>query len=329
MEKNQSPLLSVIVPAYNVEAYLHQCARSVLEQSYDDFELILIDDGATDRSGEICDEFANTDKRVKVLHKLNGGLSDARNAGISLARGRYLMFVDGDDYIAKSALELIAGALARDDYPDVMFIRAVMVYPDGGEKPYGRAFSRGDFFGRDHQSVLGRLTSGGQFHVSACVKVVSKSLCNEAGGFWKGIVGEDVDFSAAVYMAAQSYSALEETCYYYRQQRQGSITAQQTDRRLKDLLRIVDKWVTIARRGHPLSEWIYRFMYHQFYTLLLLYAKAGSNAKTRGTRLSIRSHAMLLRYADGGKIKGPVLRLLFRLAGVRFMSRLLGYMEMG
>ncbi|MDT6814838.1 glycosyltransferase, partial [Enterococcus faecium] len=91
--------ISIIVPVYKVEKYLRKCVDSILAQTFTDFEVILVDDGSPDNSGKICDEYAEKDNRVRVIHKENGGLSSARNAGIDVARGKYLGFVDSDDYI--------------------------------------------------------------------------------------------------------------------------------------------------------------------------------------------------------------------------------------
>lgn len=91
--------ISAIVPVYNAEKYLTKCIDSILTQTYDNFELILIDDGSTDRSGEICDRYAETDERITVIHKENGGVSAARNTGIDIAKGEYITFIDSDDYI--------------------------------------------------------------------------------------------------------------------------------------------------------------------------------------------------------------------------------------
>ena len=99
------PVVSVIVPIYKVEDYVYECVESVLSQSFSDFELILVDDGSTDRSGKICDDYIREDYRIKVLHKPNGGLSDARNAGLALACGEYIYFLDGDDWIDSLLLE--------------------------------------------------------------------------------------------------------------------------------------------------------------------------------------------------------------------------------
>ncbi|MDU5335237.1 glycosyltransferase family 2 protein [Enterococcus sp.] len=99
--------ISIIVPVYNVEKYLRKCVESILNQTFKDFELILVDDGSPDNSGAICDQYAKRDARVRVIHKENGGLSSARNAGIEIAKGKYLGFVDSDDYIAEDMYEVL------------------------------------------------------------------------------------------------------------------------------------------------------------------------------------------------------------------------------
>jgi glycosyltransferase involved in cell wall biosynthesis len=100
-----NPLVSVIVPVFNVEDYLERCINSILKQTLVDFELILINDGSTDRSAAICDDFANVNDRIKVIHKKNGGLSDARNAGLDIAKGSFITFVDSDDWIEHDMLD--------------------------------------------------------------------------------------------------------------------------------------------------------------------------------------------------------------------------------
>ncbi len=109
------PLISVTVPIYNVEKYLPQCVESLFSQTYPNYELLLIDDGSPDNCPEICDEYALADDRVIVVHKNNGGLSDARNAGIELASGEYLSFVDSDDYVGEDFLESMYSALNTYD----------------------------------------------------------------------------------------------------------------------------------------------------------------------------------------------------------------------
>ncbi len=99
------PTISVIVPVYNAEKYLHTCMDSILNQTFSDFELILVDDGSPDRCGSICDEYATRDTRVKVIHKKNGGVSEARNVGLDCAKGKYISFIDPDDWVEKDLLQ--------------------------------------------------------------------------------------------------------------------------------------------------------------------------------------------------------------------------------
>ena len=106
--------ISVIVPIYNVENYIHRCIDSILAQTFTDFELILVDDGSPDNCGKICDEYAKKDSRINVIHKENGGLSSARNAGLDIASGDYIVFVDSDDYVEKELLETGVSILRKN-----------------------------------------------------------------------------------------------------------------------------------------------------------------------------------------------------------------------
>lgn len=98
-------LISIVLPIYNVEKYLRKCIETVLNQTYTNIEILLVDDGSTDNSGTICDEFEKKDKRIKVIHKINGGLSDARNTGLKHAKGKYISFIDSDDYVSEKYVE--------------------------------------------------------------------------------------------------------------------------------------------------------------------------------------------------------------------------------
>lgn len=101
------PLISIVIPIYNVEKYLKACIDSVINQTYSQLDIILVDDGSKDNSGNMCDEYKNKDSRIRVIHKENGGLSDARNKGIDIALGKYITFIDSDDYVAKDYVEFL------------------------------------------------------------------------------------------------------------------------------------------------------------------------------------------------------------------------------
>ena len=120
-------LLSVIIPVYNVEQYLERCVLSVVYQTYRNLEILLIDDGSKDNSGEICDQLARSYNRIRVLHKENGGLSDARNAGLSLAKGEYITFLDSDDYIHPETYSILISQMEENE-ADITECRTVKVY---------------------------------------------------------------------------------------------------------------------------------------------------------------------------------------------------------
>ncbi len=111
----EQDLISIVVPIYKVEKYLEKCVESICNQTYRNLEIILVDDGSPDQCGAMCEEYASKDDRIKVIHKKNGGLSDARNAGIDVAKGTYIGFVDSDDYIHPSMFEILYKAVKEND----------------------------------------------------------------------------------------------------------------------------------------------------------------------------------------------------------------------
>jgi len=113
--------ISIVIPIYNVEKYLHKCIESILNQTYFDFELLLINDGSKDNSGRICDEYGAQDLRIRVFHKINGGVSSARNLGIKNAQGKYVMFVDADDWIEKDCLQVLYDTYCSEDLDLLQF----------------------------------------------------------------------------------------------------------------------------------------------------------------------------------------------------------------
>lgn len=133
----KTTLISVIVPVYNVEHYLAKCIESICQQSYPNLDIVLVDDGSTDRSGRLCDSYALKDNRIRVIHKQNGGLSDARNVGINAALGTWYLFVDSDDYLDLNTAESMLDA-ATDESSDIAVCNMLRVYEDGEIKPFYR-----------------------------------------------------------------------------------------------------------------------------------------------------------------------------------------------
>ena len=136
----EKPLISVIVPAYNVEKFIGKCIDSILRQSFKDFEVLLIDDGAKDSTPEICDACAKKDSRIKVYHKENGGLSDARNYGIDRMQGKYVTFIDSDDYVDSGYFEYLYGLITQEEDIQIAICGKKSVREDENASPDPETF---------------------------------------------------------------------------------------------------------------------------------------------------------------------------------------------
>lgn len=217
--------LSFVIPVYNVEAYLPQCLDSILSQTTGDCEVILVDDGTKDASDVICDRYAAQHENVKVIHKPNGGLSSARNAGMELVTGEYVCFVDSDDYIADSSVEKLLRWIDSSN-ADICFLQTEKVYPDGTSEPMGDGIVRSAVQGQPKDSVLDFLAACAKFPGSAWGKLFRKDFLVEHQLRFPDDrrLSEDLIYCLNAFLAAESFDALEFPFYCYRQNRAGSIT---------------------------------------------------------------------------------------------------------
>ena len=206
---------SIIVPIYKIEDYIEECIKSVLNQEYDDYELILVDDGSPDLSGSICDRYAEENKNIIVIHKKNGGLSDARNAGIDAATGKYIMFLDGDDVLSKNALININNVLGEEEID--LLVCGFNIYGEDEKRStiQRRIGNINDFF----------LVSN-DIPWSAWRNVYhSNMLKNNNIYFKKNLVGaEDCEFFIRVVNEAKDIVYTDMAIVNYRTNRDGSIT---------------------------------------------------------------------------------------------------------
>lgn len=192
MEKNvlnnmTAPILSVIVPVYNVEEFLGECVDSILVQTFEDYELILVDDGSTDSSGQICDRYASLDQRVFVIHKENGGLSSARNAGLDVAKGEYVTFIDSDDVIVGyDVYEKVMAEFAVNPDADVVQYDVLFKYQSAHQHKRNYPFKKY----RGKEAILSGYLSQ-QIHVSFCDKVFRREALEDVR-FPIGQISEDI-----------------------------------------------------------------------------------------------------------------------------------------
>ena len=172
------PTISIIVPVYNSEKYLGACIDSILSQSFRDFELILVDDGSRDSSPHICDDYAQKDRRVKVIHKENGGVSSARNAGLSAVGGGYLCFLDSDDTLEPSALQLMYQSISNENVD--LVIAGYNRYDEDGTKIFGMSNSAVDLI--SHEAALEEMYTprSGNYQGYLWNKLFRKSIVEQA-----------------------------------------------------------------------------------------------------------------------------------------------------
>ena len=235
--------LSIIIPVYNVEQYLQNCVQSVITQTYQDLQVILVNDGSTDSSGILCDQLAQQDCRIQVVHKENGGLSSARNAGLKVATGDYVAFLDSDDvYLQADGLaQLMAVALA--EHPDVLLFQAVDIYP---HRQSARKANDADYLAtHTGTEVFHQLVRTQSFNMSACFQLIRRELLEKRQLYFeKGLLSEDVDWSLRLWRYVNKVRAINLPLYGY-QHREGSITTTYTIRNLRSYEHIFAKFVRL------------------------------------------------------------------------------------
>ena len=217
--------LSIIIPVYNVEATLDRCVKSVVEQTFADIEIILVDDGSPDHCPQLCDEWTQRDCRIRVIHKENGGLSDARNAGLDVAQGEYVTFIDSDDYIEVNTYTYLMAVAAGHDIVEFPLWRFY-----GSQQQQFVSFT--DTTYNDMQEYW--LQGHAYEHCYAWNKIYRRALFSDVR-FPKGRVFEDVATLPLLLEKAHSIRTYDKGCYYYCANDNG-ITATATGNELQQLL---------------------------------------------------------------------------------------------
>ena len=220
--------VSIVIPVYNVEATLRTCVESAKVEAFDDWEMILVDDGSKDGSPALCDKLAQEDRHIRVLHKPNGGLSDARNAGIDAARGEYLSFVDSDDTLQRGTLEHMVRIM--DEHPEYDILEFPVSIGHGGPRQRELSLSA-----HEYRQAADYWIDGEAFrHAYACNKVYRRQLF-DAVRYPRGRVFEDVHVLPQLLRRARTVATTTEGLYYYRYN-PDSITNTADGEALNDLL---------------------------------------------------------------------------------------------
>lgn len=218
---NNSPLISIVVPVYKVEQLLDKCVRSLLEQTYSNIEILLVDDGSPDRCPEMCEDYAKMDSRIRVIHKQNGGLSDARNIGIQNAKGLYILFVDSDDSITLDACEQFSVILTSQANVDIVVGNAKVIQNETiSEIRHSTVF----LYPITGEEYLKAELRANTMHAPAWLNLYRREFLLDNGLWFKvGLLHEDIQFMPRVFLKAKSVIGTDIFFYLYYI-REGSIT---------------------------------------------------------------------------------------------------------
>lgn len=267
-------LFSIVVPVYGVEKYIHKCVDSILNQTYKDFELILVDDGSKDNCPKILDGYAEKDSRIKVVHKENGGLVSARKAGVKVATGDYIVSVDGDDWVKENYLEVFAN-IAQNNDVDMMCCGYIKAYEkENLNRPL--RFNEGYYsYQQIKEQIFPRLIENEyaeSFPPSVCFKVVKREIMNNALQHIDNrvVVGEDSLCTCLIFSVVKNVYICKECLYYYRQ---NDLSITKT-KKAQDMQTPMIRYSTIQKVAekecaYDFSEQIYRATVHSLFNAVV------------------------------------------------------------
>jgi glycosyltransferase involved in cell wall biosynthesis len=220
-------MISIIVPVYNVEKYVKRCVDSIISQSYSDWELLLVDDGSTDNSGLICEEYTKKDSRIKCFHKSNGGQASARNFGLEKAKGDYISFLDSDDWLSGSFFTVTMSELVNND-ADIVTTNYYLYYDSNNIKPVFNQTKKTVIC--NNREAMKRLLLNNGTSSSVCSRLYKKSLL-QGVRFQDGMLFEDAAISYQYFLKANKVVFISEPLMYYLQ-REGS-TMSRRDKKIR------------------------------------------------------------------------------------------------
>ena len=306
---------SVILPIYNVEKYLSECIDSILCQTYSDFELILVDDGSKDSSGRICDEYAAKDARIKVIHKVNGGQSSARNAGLEAARGEYIVYVDSDDFIVSNEFfyDLHENITATNG--DIILYKHVKYFDDTNkfsECAYSLEFASGIY---NSDELLYELVKNDSYYGMAWIKSFRRDLAQKNGIiFDTSLSCEDMDWYFNLVLCADTIYSIDMTYIAYRQ-RAGSVTATIKLKNLVDFVITLEKWSDKIKNADvsDLKRKALMGALAKYYSNLLITYTRLKDSQKKDYKKRIKALSYLLEY--GISARPAKMRKVYKLLG--------------
>ncbi len=317
-----SKLLSIIVPIYNVEIYLEECLNSILNQFDKRVEIVLVDDGSKDKSGIIADSFVN--ENINVIHKTNGGLSSARNAGLNMASGEYIAFLDSDDRLSNGCIKIILDKIEKKQLGDMCFMQCSKFYSNDQFEDMNDGLSSDKFKGLDRFGIIKLLARQSKFTGSSCTKIYKKTFLTENNLHFPldRRLSEDLGFVRDCIYYANTYSCLDCNYYEYRQERIGSITSEFTNKTFEGLQLFIDESINMfclnKKATNRINKFLMSFVAYE-YSVLLYDSSKSIYEKSRFSYL--KKQKWVLKYSKNKKIK--MIYFLTKLLGIRITGKII------
>lgn len=301
--------LSIIIPVYNTEKYISKCIDSIINSNLHNYEILLIDDGSTDNSGRICEDYAWHYDNIFTFHKLNGGASSARNYGLKKSKGEYIIFMDSDDFFIKNNnLNKIIKSANTD------IIQFKMCYLYDKKKKYRYLKNIETTMAQDVNQFLWSQVKNGTFSISPCDKIIKRNLLIKNNIFFKeGIVSEDLDWSLELFLKVKTINVINEDIYVYRQQRSNSVSTNINPKNIESLKYIIDKWINYRYTNIEIQEIYMNYLAYQYVILITLMNKKNCNDTLKKEILKQKS---ILKYQLNFKVK--LANIVIHMFGINF-----------
>lgn len=317
--------ISFILPVYKVEAYLRECVNSIIRQTYKDIEIILVDDGSPDGCPALCDQLATEDNRIKVLHKHNGGLSDARNAGLKIATGVYIVFMDSDDlWLGDDSLNKMVSLVKQNPECNFYGFNCQYYYPDSNTYTKWVEYADEVLTPISGSSAMVSLVKSGTFPMSACLKVIDRQwLIDNQITFKVGQIAEDIPWFINLLDKSDKCMFVNEYIYAYRQNVVASITASGGERAFNSVLDIVKTELALIDKRSFSTEAIDALYSFLAYEVSILFASVCGLPKDKQSdaRVEIKNLCWLLKYIQNPKVS--IVSRVYNIFGYAVTERML------
>lgn len=321
--------VSIVIPLYKAELYVEECFESIKSQTYKNIELIFVDDGSPDKSGQIADRLSKENDvfSINVIHQSNGGASSARNAGVNIATGDYILFIDADDFFKHNdSLEKIVSYANSKNYPDIVGFNISYFFPSKNQYVNWADYSEKITKAPDKESLVQELVKSGTLPVSSCGKMIRREVYNKTGiKFLEGTIGEDIPWTIQLFDKVTSISYMNDYHYCYRQEVATSVTGCFSNKKFFDLVTIIENLTPLIQTtsfNEKTKECLYSFAGYELSIAMSSVHKLNGKTKS-DMRKKLNNLCWLLKYTQNPKVR--MVSRVYNLFGYAITERVLRF----